>query len=100
MTGLITARELMTETGSIFVQIGEENLHLVRNLLDEVFGSSNSIGLVTIVKTSAQEDLLLPSVCDYVLWYGKDKDRVKFRQLWLMKNFDEAGGSEYHRLQF
>jgi adenine-specific DNA-methyltransferase len=96
---LVTARELMTESGSIFVQIGEENLHIVRSLLDEVFGSSNSVGLITIVKTSAQEDLLLPSVCDYVVWYAKDKDRVKFRALWLMKTAADAGASDYNRVE-
>ncbi len=91
--------DLLSETGSVFIQIGDENLHLVRSLLDEVFGSSNVLNVITVVKTSAQEDLLLPSVCDYVLWYAKDKERVKFRQLWLLKTFEEAGGSEYHRLQ-
>ncbi len=58
---LTIARELLTETGSIFVQIGDENLHLVRCVLDEVFGSENLASLITIVKTSAQEDLLLPA---------------------------------------
>jgi adenine-specific DNA-methyltransferase len=96
---LRVAHDLLSETGSVLVQIGDENLHLVRSVLDEVFGSSNIISVITVVKTSAQEDLLLPSVCDYVLWYAKEKERVKFRQLWLLKSFEDAGGSEYNRLQ-
>lgn len=97
---LVVARELLTETGSIFVQIGDENLHLVRAVLDEVFGSENMLAVITVVKTSAQEDLLLPSVCDYVMWYAKDKEQVnhKYRQLWLPKDDASAGISEYNRL--
>ncbi len=95
---LQVARELLTESGSIFVQIGDENVHLVRCLLDEVFGSDNAISVIAVVKTSAQEDLLLPSVCDYLLWYAKDKKSVKFRQLWLEKKTEDAGASDYNRL--
>jgi adenine-specific DNA-methyltransferase len=96
---LVTARDLLTDTGSIFVQIGDENLHLVRSVLDEILGPENAISLITIVKTSAQEDLLLPNVCDYVLWYAKDKSQVKYRQLWLDKSSSDASASEYHRLE-
>ena len=97
---LTIALELITESGSCFVQIGDANIHLVRCVMDEVFGSENFLGLITVVKTSAQEDLLLPAVCDYILWYGKDKDRVKYRQLWKEKSFRDAGGSEYNRVAF
>ncbi len=96
---LVLARELLTETGSIFVQIGDENVHLVRCVLDEVFGSENMTSLITVVKTSAQEDLLLPAVCDYLLWYSKDKERVKYRQTWMEKTSEDAGTSEYNRVQ-
>lgn len=98
---LTVARELQTETGSVFVQIGDENLHLVRSVLDEVFGSENMSAVITVVKTSAQEDLLLPSVCDYVLWYAKDKEQLrhKYRQLWLAKDDASAGISEYNRIE-
>jgi adenine-specific DNA-methyltransferase len=84
---LTVARELLADSGSVFIQIGDENLHLVRSVLDEVFGAANSVSVITIVKTSAQEDLLLPAVCDYVLWYAKDKNAVKYRPAWLTKSF-------------
>jgi adenine-specific DNA-methyltransferase len=61
---LTVARDLLTDSGSIFVQIGDENVHRVRAVMDEVFGETNSVGLISVVKTSAQEDLLLPAVCD------------------------------------
>jgi len=90
---------LLTESGSVFVQIGDENLHLVRSVLDEVFGSSNAVSIITIVKTSAQEDLLLPSVCDYLLWYAKNKEHLKYRPIWLEKSSEDAGSSEYTRVE-
>lgn len=94
---LIAARELLSETGSIFLQIGDENLHLARSLMDEVFGRLNAVATITVVKTSAQEDLLLPNVCDYVLWYCRDIERVKYRQLWVDKSGD-PGAAEYNRV--
>jgi len=97
---LSVAQELLSESGSIFVQIGDENLHLVRSILDEVFGSENSASIITIVKTSAQEDLLLPSVCDYLLWYAKDRSHLKYRALWLEKSPADAVSSAYTRVEF
>jgi len=82
---LITARELLTESGSCFVQINDENLHLVRSLLDETFGSENFISLITFQKTSYQETNYLANVCDYILWYGKDRNQTKVRQLYFNK---------------
>ncbi len=96
LTGM---RDLLTESGSIFVQIGDENVHLVRCVLDEVFGSENMVSLITVVKTSAQEDLLLPAVCDYVLWYAKGSGKVKYRQVWLEKASSEPGMAEYNRVE-
>jgi adenine-specific DNA-methyltransferase len=96
---LTVSRQLLAESGSIFVQIGDQNLHLVRCLLDEVFGSANTVSLITFVKTSAQEDLLLPSVCDYILWYAKDKQQLKYRPLWLEKTALDPGTAEYNRVE-
>jgi adenine-specific DNA-methyltransferase len=96
---LVGARDLLTDSGSIFVQIGDENLHLVRNLMDEVLGAVNFVSLITVVKTSAQEDLLIPSVCDYVLWFAKNKETVKYRQIWLDKSPESAGVTEYSRVE-
>jgi adenine-specific DNA-methyltransferase len=96
---LLLMRELMHESGSIFVQISDENVHHVREIMDEVFSAKNFCSLITVVKTSAQEALLLPSVNDYLLWYAKDAGRVKFRKIWLPKLVTEAGASEYNRLE-
>jgi len=82
---LIVARELLTETGSIFVQIGDENVHLVRCVLDEVFGSENFCGLMPFNKTGGFSGRLLSQIADLLLWYAKDSQNVKYRALYLPK---------------
>jgi adenine-specific DNA-methyltransferase len=77
---LTVARDLLTESGSIFVQIGDENVHIVRSLLDEVFGAKNCCGQIAFQKTGGFAPTLISSVYDFVLWYGKDKDAVKYRK--------------------
>jgi DNA modification methylase len=77
---LIVAKELLADTGSIFVQIGEENVHSVRAALDEVFGRDQSCGQISVKKTGGQTTNLMPPVCDYLLWYSKDRTSVKYRQ--------------------
>jgi len=77
---LTVARDLLTGSGSIFVQIGDENVHRGRAVMDEVFGDANFISLINFVKTTGQSDNLLSSVSDYILWYGKAAD-IKYRQL-------------------
>ena len=79
------ARELLNDTGSIFVQIGEENVHRVRVLLDEVFGSANFITLINYVKTSSSTSPFLGGTMDYILWFAKDKQQVKYRPLYTSK---------------
>src|SRR5262249_298814 len=76
---LIIARELLSDTGSIFVRIGEENLHLARELLDEVFGKENFCRQITYVATSYQADLLLPNTTNYLLWYAREVSRATVR---------------------
>jgi adenine-specific DNA-methyltransferase len=92
---LTVARDLLTESGSIFVQIGDENVHLVRSLLDEVFGSENFVSLISFAKTSGATDRFLSRVADFILWYAKDADSLKYRQLYLAKQVGGAGGGEY-----
>lgn len=92
---LVVARDLLTDTGSVFVQIGDENVHLVRNVLDEVFGSENFCGQITFKKTSGTGAELLDLIADYVLWYAKDKQKIKFRRLYLDKELGGAGGDSY-----
>ncbi|MCX6841961.1 MAG: site-specific DNA-methyltransferase [candidate division WOR-3 bacterium] len=93
------ARELLSETGSVFVQIGDENVHLVRSLMDEVFGADNAAGLVAFRKTSGETDALLGSVCDYLVWYAKDKSRAKFRQPYVDKTLGEEGTTQFVNLE-
>ncbi|GBC94013.1 Modification methylase DpnIIB [bacterium HR15] len=96
---LLLARELLHESGSIFVQINDENLHLVRCLLDEVFGRENFVAVISFVKTSGKGGAKLDTVNDFLLWYAKDKAQVKYRQLFLEKELGEEGTKGYQHVQ-
>ena len=87
------ARELLSPSGSLFVQIGEENLHHVRELLDELFGPEHFVSLISFRKTSAQTSALLPSVNDYLLWYARDRSQIKYRQLYVPRAERTQGGT-------
>jgi adenine-specific DNA-methyltransferase len=78
---LALAKDLLTESGSVFVQIGEENVHLVRSLMDEVFGSENFAAQIAFKTTSGKASATLDSVHDYVLWYAQDLPLLKYREL-------------------
>lgn len=94
---LVVARELLSQSGSVFVQISDENVHLVRNLMDEVFGSENFFALITFKKTSPLGSTGLAGVSDYIVWYANDKENIKYRQL-----FEEKGigsGSMYKNVE-
>ncbi len=78
---LTVARDLLTDSGSIFVQIGDENVHLVRAVMDEVFCEDNFCNLISFTKTSGATSTLLPSVSDYLLWYSKKRQQAKYRPL-------------------
>lgn len=91
----VIARELLKESGSIFVQIGDENVHLVRLLLDEVFGNENYCRLISYVTTSFQADKVLANVTNYILWYAKSKDSLKNRPLHRSKEMGADGSGEY-----
>jgi adenine-specific DNA-methyltransferase len=91
-------RELLTETGSVFLQIGDENQHLVRSVMDEVFGAGNFIANFVVKKTSAGTGNYVPGAADYLLWYGKDRDHSKFRPLFLEKELGGVGASGYTRV--
>lgn len=79
------ARELLSDTGSIFVQIGEENVARVRLLLDEVFGADNFVTMINYVKTSSSTSPYLGGTMDYILWFAKDRSQVKYRPLYTSK---------------
>lgn len=92
---LAAARDLLTESGSIFVQIGDENVHLVRGLLDEVFGSENYCGLIAFRTTTGKAGALVDTTCDYLVWYAKDLQRVKFRRLYFGRSASEDANFRY-----
>jgi adenine-specific DNA-methyltransferase len=83
---LTVARDLLTESGSIFVQISDENIHRVRCLLDEVFGDENFVCQIAFSKTTATSASLLPTSGDFILWYAKNREAVKYRQSYLKKS--------------
>src|SRR6202043_1791531 len=93
---LTVARDLLTDSGSIFVQISDENVHRVRALLDEIFGAENFQSTIAFVKTSGLRAVdRLDATFDSLLWYGKDSASVKFRQLWSEKSLASVNRFEY-----
>ena len=96
---LTVARDLLGETGSIFMQIGEENVHRVRTLMDEVFGENNCAGTICFQKAGGSTDSKLDSIVDYILWYAKDIERVKVRTLNLPKSEAKNYARDYCYLQ-
>ncbi|MGE3956484.1 MAG: site-specific DNA-methyltransferase [Vicinamibacterales bacterium] len=97
---LTVARELLTESGSAFVQIGDENLHLVRSLMDEVFGRDNCCATISFAKTVGATADLLPGTLDYVVWYAKNRERVKFRRAFGDKSRSGESDSFYVFVEF
>jgi len=92
---LTVARDLLTESGSIFVQIGDENVHRVRALMDEVFGEDNFVALISYAKTTGFSGRFLSSITDYVIWFGKKHSTLKFRNLFSEKSAGDEGASKY-----
>jgi adenine-specific DNA-methyltransferase len=80
---LLLARELLTESGSIFVQISDENVHHVRELMDEVFGAETFMSIISFRTKIPLNALHLPNIADYLVWYAKDKDKIKFNRLFV-----------------
>lgn len=89
---LIVARELLADTGSIFVQISDENVHRVRSLLDEVFGNEQFFALINYRSMTALGQAGMAKVYDYILWYARDASRMKFRALWQPTDISEDPG--------
>ena len=80
---MLIAKELLTDGGSIFVQINDENVHRVRSVMDEVFESENFVSTITWTRANMTSSTGMASVSDYILWYAKDKERMKYNPLWL-----------------
>ncbi len=96
---LLLARDLLHETGSCFVQIGDENVHVVRNVMDEVFGSKNYLNLIPFAKTSGVTTRFLASRVDFLLWYGRDRERAKYRELYNEKSVEAGTAENYSWLE-
>lgn len=96
---LYLCRELLAVAGSIFVQINDENVHVVRCLMDEVFGATNHFATVAFKKTTGFTDQRLSSVYDYLLWYAKDIAQIKYRQLYQPKAIGLEGAGVYNKVE-
>jgi adenine-specific DNA-methyltransferase len=96
---LTVARDLLTDSGSIFVQIGDENVHRVRAMMDEVFGDENVVSVITLKKTAGQDERLINNVADYIIWFAKDRSSIKYRDALNERsmNLNELG--QYTRIQ-
>jgi adenine-specific DNA-methyltransferase len=95
---LMITRELLTDTGSLWLQMGDQNVHLVRAVVEEIFGPSNFAASVHFYKTSAESTAALPGVVDHLIVYAKDLERLKFRTLLRLKKPGEAGARQYTKL--
>jgi adenine-specific DNA-methyltransferase len=101
---LTVARELLTESGSIFVQIGDENVHLVRCVMDEVFGSENFVSQIPFATTFGAGSFaggtkVLASVTNYIVWYARTLEATKYRQLYLERELGGSGAAKYSTLE-
>lgn len=94
---LTVARELLAESGSCFVQISDENIHHIREIMDEIFDADNFIVSIVFTKTGSKESGTIDPINDYVVWYAKDKARLKFRKLFIQRTMDDvkADGFKY-----
>ena len=94
---LVLAHELLTNSGSVFVQISDENVHLVRNLMDEVFGSENFVSQIVYTKTAGFTSNTIGNVADFIIWYAKDIEQVKIRKLFVER--DPLSDSHYNSIE-
>lgn len=85
---LVVARDLLTDEGSVFMQIGDENVHVVRSVMDEVFGAQNFVSVVTVRKTTSDSSELIGSTCDFIIWFAKNKAAAKGITIWSRRSAD------------
>jgi len=90
---LLLARDLLTESGSCLVQIGETNMHLVRSLMDEVFGSEQFVSCIAFAKSGVTDSDVISRTHDYLIWYARAADSVKVRRIWQTRRERTAGGT-------
>jgi len=96
---LLLARELLTPSGSVFVQISDENLHHVRELMDEVFGAENFVVVICYRRLGTMIGQMIQSSAHYLLWYSRDKDRLKTRKLFDRQVAGIGSGDHYTQIQ-
>ena len=96
---LLLAKELLTESGSCFVQISDENVHLIRNLMEEIFGRDNFVNEIIFIKTQPLGSKFLPVTNDYIIWFAKNKKQLKFHQLFKKKDVGKNTGYKYAEFQ-
>ena len=96
---LLLGKELLHESGSCFVQIGDENVHLVRATMDEIFGRENFVSLVTFTKTAGATVNYLPGTADYLVWYARSKEKFKYRQIYREKSAGGQGTGKYDQVE-
>ena len=96
---LLLAKELLNESGSVFVQIGDQNLHRARAILDETLGSANFVAVITFKKTAGQTSRYMPGTCDYLIWYAKNIEKLKFRSLLIKRSLGEIGAEAYSMIE-
>ena len=92
---LLLAKELLHESGSVFLQISDENVHHVRELMDEVFGLGNFIALIAFKKTATQTSEFISGSADYIVWYAKDRAKLKYQKLYTSRLIGEQGSEAY-----
>lgn len=90
---LTVARDLLTESGSVFVQIGDENVHRVRSVMDEVFGEDNFVSEIIFAKTASIKGNFLGTTHDFILWYARNKKNLKYKQLYVQRKESTEGGT-------
>jgi adenine-specific DNA-methyltransferase len=98
---LLLAKELLHESGSVFVQISDENLHHVREIMDEVLGTENFVSQISFQKTGGIESTLLSSTVDYIIWYGKNRIEVgqKFKRLYQFRSMGDTSLDRYDQIK-
>ncbi len=96
---LLLVRDLLADTGSIFVQISDENIHRVRSVMDEVFHSENFVSLITVKKTGGMGEARLDNISDYLLWYAKSIESMKYNPLYVPKELSEGTGARFARIE-
>lgn len=96
---LLLCRELLSPTGSVFVQISNDNVHHIKEVMDEVFGPDNCCSIITFAKTTSATSELIPATTDFLLWYARDKAHVKYRPIYHAKEYGGDGTSAYGRVE-